>query len=473
MPDAEREKAPEAALYQTDTIVAPATAPGMGAVAIVRLSGAQAIAIGRRLWHPLRSRRFDSRRLYLGEIRDPQTDVPIDHALAVFMAGPATLTGEDICELHCHGGPFIVRRIVGLALAQGARMAERGEFSRRAFLNGRLDLTAAEAVADLVAAHSDAALSQALAHLNGALRQRIEGLRSQFISIRAHLEAEIDFSDEELALPSRTALAQAVEALRVEVAELHDSFSRGRLMREGARAAIIGRPNSGKSSVLNLLLGVERAIVTAIAGTTRDLIEDTLSLEPYALVIIDTAGLRHSADEVERIGIERARAQARDADLLIAVFDAAQPLAAEDQEVIELCRGRPGVALLNKSDLPLVLAAADLAARGLTMPVVAISALRGEGAGQLRSCLRDAVAALQDSGGGPGQIAISRQRHRQALGLALDGLATARDNLRAGLPPEIVAVDLTQAVDALGAICGEVSSEDVLDAIFREFCIGK
>ncbi|HLH78475.1 MAG TPA: tRNA uridine-5-carboxymethylaminomethyl(34) synthesis GTPase MnmE [Candidatus Binataceae bacterium] len=460
-------------MYEADTIVAPATAPGMGAVAIVRLSGPQAMAIGRCLWQPLRPKRCDSGRLYLGEIRDPKTGAPIDRALAVFMPGPATLTGEDICELHCHGGPFIVRRIVSLALAQGARMAQPGEFSRRAFLNGRLDLTAAEAVADLVAAHSDAALAQALAQLNGALRQRIEGLRSQLISIRAHLEAEIDFSDEELALPSRPALAQAIEALRADVAELHDSFDRGRLLRDGARAAIIGRPNSGKSSVLNLLLGVERAIVTAIAGTTRDLIEDSLSLDPYALVIIDTAGLRHGADEVERIGIERARTQARDADLLIAVFDASQPLGVEDEEVIDLCRGRRGIALLNKADLPPAINTDTLAAHGLTIPAMSISALRGEGAGELRTRLRDAVAALQDGGGAPGQIAISRQRHRQALAHALDALAVARDNLRAGLPPEIVVVDLTQASDALGTICGEVGSEDVLDAIFREFCIGK
>ena len=460
-------------MYEPDTIVAPATAPGMGAVAIVRLSGPRAAAIGRRLWHPMHAGSPRARRLHLGEIRDPISGVPLDRALAVFMLAPHTLTGEEICELHCHGGPFIVRRIIGLALAEGARMAQPGEFSRRAFLNGRLDLTAAEAIADLVAAHSDAALGQALAQLNGALRQRIEGLRSQLISIRAHLEAEIDFSDEDLALPSRAALARAADALRADVAELHDSFSRGRLLRDGARAAIIGRPNSGKSSVLNLLLGVERAIVTAIAGTTRDLIEDTLSLDPYALVIIDTAGLRHGADEVERIGIERARAQARDADLLIAVFDASAPLEPEDQEVIDLCRGRSGVALLNKADLPPAIDADTLAAHEFTMPIMAISALRGEGAGRLRNCLRDAVAALQDGGGAPGRIAISRQRHRQALAQALEALATARDNLRAGLPPEIVAVDLTQASDALGTICGEVGSEDVLDAIFREFCIGK
>lgn len=460
-------------MYEPDTIVAPATAPGMGAVAIVRLSGPRAAAIGRRLWHPMRAGSPTPRRLHLGEIRDPISGAPLDRAMAVFMSAPHTLTGEEICELHCHGGPFIVRRIIGLALAEGARMAQPGEFSRRAFLNGRLDLTAAEAIADLVAAQSDAALGQALAQLNGALRRRIEGLRSQLISIRAHLEAEIDFSDEDLALPSRAALARATDALRADVAELHDSFSRGRLLRDGARAAIIGRPNSGKSSVLNLLLGVERAIVTAIAGTTRDLIEDTLSLDPYALVIVDTAGLRHGADEVERIGIERARAQARDADLLIAVFDASAPLGSEDQEVIDLCRGRRGIALLNKCDLPPLLAASDLAECGLTMPAMAISALRGEGAGMLRDRLRDAVAALQDGGGSPGRIAISRERHRQALAHALEALATARDNLRAGLPLEIVAVDLTQASDALGTICGEVGSEDVLDAIFREFCIGK
>jgi tRNA modification GTPase len=459
-------------MYEHDTIVASATAPGTGAVAIVRLSGSQALVIARRIWRPTRASVPRRRRMYLGEILDPSRGGVIDQALAVFMPGPGSLTGEDVAELHCHGGPYIVRRVLGLALDQGARLAQPGEFSRRAFLNGRMDLTAAEAVADLVAARSDAGLAQALAQLNGALRQRVSGLRDQLIAVRAHLEAEIDFADEDIALPSRHSLAQAVARLTTDVIQLRDSFARGRLARSGARAAIVGRPNVGKSSILNMLLGVERAIVTPVPGTTRDIIEDTLPVPPYALALQDTAGLHHGADQVESIGIERALAEAQTADLLVAVFDGSTPLAAEDYRVIELCRGRAGVALLNKNDLPRVTSAGDLRARGLELPVIAVSALHGEGVETIREHLREAIAGLSEAGSEE-RTAISRERHRDALARAATALGEAEAGLLAGMPPEIVAVDVTAGAEALGSISGEVSSEDVLDAIFREFCIGK
>src|SRR5580704_16054885 len=330
-------------MYVHDTIVAPATAPGVGAVAIIRLSGPAAIEILRSIWRPARAGTLKTRHLYIGDIRDPVTDVAIDRALAVIMPGPRSLTGEDVVELHCHGGPFLVRRILGLAMGRGARMAEHGEFSRRALLNGRIELTAAEAVTDLIAARSESALAQALSHLNGALKHRVAALRERLLAIAAHLEAEIDFSDEDIALPSRPEIARRIDELREDVATLHESFARGRLMRIGARAAIIGKPNTGKSSVLNLLLGVERAIVTPIPGTTRDVIEDTIHVGPYPLVIQDTAGVRAGIDEVERIGIERTLSHAGEADLLIAVFDSSLPLEPEDERVIDLCRSRAGV----------------------------------------------------------------------------------------------------------------------------------
>ncbi len=269
-------------MYEQDTIVAPATPPGQGAVAIVRLSGPRAIEILRRLWHPMQTGEIGPRRLTLGEIRDPATGAAIDRALAVMMPGPGSLTGEDVVELQCHGGAFIVRRVVGLAIAEGARIAERGEFSRRAFLNGRMDLTESEAVADLVAARGEAALHQALSQLNGALKERVERLRREVIVIKAHLEVEIDFSDEDIKLPGREQVAADLGRLIADIRILHDSFARGRLMRQGARAAIMGKPNAGKSSILNLLLGIERAIVTPIPGTTRDVIEDSIQLGPMA-----------------------------------------------------------------------------------------------------------------------------------------------------------------------------------------------
>lgn len=459
-------------MYEQDTIVAPATPPGQGAVAIVRLSGPRAIEILHRLWHPMRAGEIEPRRLTLGEIRDPATGAAIDRALAVTMPVPGSLTGEDVVELQCHGGIFIVRRVVGLAIAEGARMAERGEFSRRAFLNGRMDLTEAEAVADLVAAQGEGALRQALSQLGGALKERVDRLRREVIVIKAHLEVEIDFSDEDIKLPGREQVAADLERLIADIRILHDSFARGRLMRQGARAAIVGKPNAGKSSILNLLLGIERAIVTPIPGTTRDVIEDSIQLGRWPMVIQDTAGIRDGADQIERIGVERTLHHAGEADLLIAVFDSSRPFETEDRRVLELCQSRPGVALLNKSDLPAVLSLKSLREKGLMMPTLSFSANRAEGVAALRDELGRALEALAGDGNADG-VAVSRERHRQALSRAIAALDTARAGALNRMPPEIVAVDVAIAAEALGSITGEVSSEDVLDAIFAEFCIGK
>ncbi len=460
-------------MYLEDTIVAPATPPGRGAVAIVRLSGPRAIEIARKLWHPLRdSAPIATRRLQLGEIRDPQNGAALDRAMCVIMPGPRSLTGEDIAELHCHGGVYLVRRVVALAAAEGARIAEPGEFSRRAFLNGHIDLTEAEAIADLIDAQGESALRNGIAHLAGALAARVRGLREQVIAIRAHLEAEIDFSDEEINLPSREAIAADIARLTEDLTILHQSFARGRIIREGARAAIIGKPNVGKSSILNLLLGAERAIVTPFPGTTRDVIEESVNLGAYPLVLHDTAGIRESHDEVERIGIARARTSAGQAHIVIAVFDSSRLLEAEDKAVIELTRGRRGIALLNKRDLPQRFRARDLQTHGLSLPILNFCAATAHGLAELRDAL---VRELGELAGGQlaNEVVISRERHRDALVHTLEALASARDAVLARMPPEIVAVDIALAAESLGSITGEVSTEDVLDAIFREFCIGK
>lgn len=463
-------------MYLADTIVAPATPPGSGAVAIVRLSGPRAIEIALALWRPPRGRPGppSARELRLGEIRDPVSGAPIDRALLAIFPAPRSLTGEDVAELQCHGGRYLVRRVVALAAAAGARPAEAGEFTRRAYLNGRIDLTEAEAIADLVAARGDAALGQALAQLSGALADRVTGLRRQVLALRARLEAEIDFSEEDLNLPPREDFARAADALAADLGALLDTFRRGRIVRDGARAAIIGKPNAGKSSLLNLLLGADRAIVTPIPGTTRDVIEETVAIGPIPLVLADTAGLRAAAGPVESIGIERARRAAAAADLLIAVFDSSRPFDDADAEVIAIAANRAGLAILNKRDLPPALTAGQLRARGLAMPIVECRALTGDGLGALRGGLAELVETLAGSPD-PRQdgVAISRERHRAALATALAALGAARAGAIAGLPPEIVAVDIAAAADALAAITGAVTTEDVLDLIFREFCIGK
>jgi tRNA modification GTPase len=490
-------------MYIADTIVALATAPGTGAVAIVRLSGPRAFEILRAIFRLEHPGELAPRMLRLGDVVDPATGASIDRAMAVAMPAPASLTGEDVVEIQCHGGTFIVRRIVALATGCGARLAEPGEFTRRAFLNGRIDLAEAEAIADLVSARSETALAQALAQLSGALSERVDALRKEVIAIRAHLEVEIDFSDEDIKLPSRREVAAEIERLIASVALLHDSFARGLLMRDGVRATIIGKPNAGKSSLLNLILGADRAIVTPIAGTTRDVIEDSVQLGPYALVLNDTAGIRDMAsadsdcvDTVERIGIERTMTSARDADLLIATFDSSRALEAEDNALIRFTANRAGIAILNKRDLPAAVSETDLRNHGLELPILPLSAIHPEDAAPLRAELTKVIETLVSnpspvtSGASPvisrerlgegsatphtsSDVAISRGRHRDAFASALAALKNARASALAPMPPEIVAVDISAAADALGSITGEVSSEDVLDAIFRDFCIGK
>ncbi|MGA2409099.1 MAG: tRNA uridine-5-carboxymethylaminomethyl(34) synthesis GTPase MnmE [Candidatus Binataceae bacterium] len=484
-------------MYLHDTIVAPATAPGHSAVAIIRLSGPLAITIARQLWHPASPRLtpLEPRRLHLGILRDPATGAALDQGLLAVMPAPHSFTAEDVAELHCHGGPYIVRRIVALAAAAGARIAAPGEFTRRAFLNGRLDLTAAEAIADLVNATSEGALHKALAQLSGALADRVHGLRRQIIELRAHLEVAIDFADEDVPAFTPAAIADAIERLAGDITVLHDSFRSGRIIREGVRATVIGKPNAGKSSLLNLLLGSDRAIVTSIPGTTRDVIEETVRLGPWSLVLEDTAGLRASSNEAERIGISRARAHAASADLILAVFDSSRRFDSGDADLVAFChdladvnsgsgtaavsstighsaQARRGLALLNKSDLPPRLDSAELRARGFTWPTISISALTGAGLPDLRKILENEIEALS-GGAGEDSVVISRERHRDALAHALECLAAARTAALSAMPPEIVVVDITAAGDALGLITGEVGSEDVLDAIFREFCLGK
>jgi len=457
-------------MYLPDTIVAPATAPGIGAVAIIRLSGPRAFEILRAIWHP--KRQGKPRQMVVGDVIDPATGAHLDRAMAVRFPGPRSFTGEDVAELHCHGGSYLTHRIIAVAISHRARMAEPGEFTRRAFLNGRMDLTEAEATADLIAARSESSLRQALAQLSGALAKRVRELRKKIVDIRAHLEVEIDFSDEDIAMPSRHAMAQDIEHLMGDVAVLHDSFSRGRVIREGARAAIVGKPNVGKSSLLNLMLGTDRAIVTAIPGTTRDVIEDAIHLGQHAITLLDTAGIRGGGDDIERLGIERSHAALGEADLLIAVFDSSRPLDDEDLAVARLCAGRAGVALLNKADLPQISGVAELREAGVAMPSLSISALTGNGLPALRDELTRAVDTL-GAPDGASELAISRERHRDALARALTSLRAARESVLGRMPPEISAVDITAAAEALGAITGEVTGEDVLDAIFREFCIGK
>ena len=459
-----------------DTIVAIATPPGQGGVGIVRLSGPQAWEIGQRLFAPQRPWDIRSHHLIYGHIIDPASKVVLDEGLIAFMRAPHSYTGDDVVEINAHGSPLLLQRIVEAALAEGARAAEPGEMTLRAFLHGRIDLAQAEAVADLIAANSDAAARQAMGQLAGQLSQEVQQARVAILRVLAPIEASIDFPEEEVPTPDRATLAATLTTAETVVSTLLAGAEQGRIAREGVRCIITGRPNVGKSRLLNHLLRADRAIVTEIAGTTRDTIEETTLLGGVAFHLIDTAGITDTADPIERIGIARSRDAMAGADLALLVLDRATPLTQADhqiaRELTDLGFGtahRPLLLILNKSDLP-----AHLTKKSLhdlpAAPTIITSLVTAEGLAQLEEQM---VAAALGGAANESAALVARARHRDALRMASDALAAAQMTLRDGLPLDLVAEDLQDALHALGLITGESVTEDLLSSIFSEFCIGK
>ncbi len=435
------------------TIFALATPPGKGGVAVLRLSGGDA---GAALQALTGAGLPEPRRATLHRLREPQTGEAIDQALVLWFPAPASFTGEDVVELHVHGGRAVAAALSeALSHLPGCRPAEPGEFSRRAFENGKLDLTAAEAIADLVAAETAAQRRQALCQLDGALGDLYENWRGRLLRALAHLEAEIDFSDEELPEGMAVAVLPVLRELETAIAAHLDDAGRGERLREGAQIAIVGPPNAGKSSLLNLLARRDVAIVSAQAGTTRDVIEVHLDLGGWPVTLADTAGLRETADEIEREGVRRAELRARGADLRLVVLDAAS---AETPSMLQELMAPDDIVVLNKIDLA---PAADIPAEAL-----ALSVRTGAGVGELLALLQQRVVTLLDGGGMP----LTRQRHRLALEECLAALKRAQAQKAL---PELLAEDVRLAARALGRITGRVDVEDMLDIVFREFCIGK
>ncbi|MGH7962472.1 MAG: tRNA uridine-5-carboxymethylaminomethyl(34) synthesis GTPase MnmE [Candidatus Binatia bacterium] len=463
-------------MYERDTIAAIATPPGQGGIAIIRVSGPQAETIARRVFILAQPcERLRSHHLYFGRVIDPLSGHPLDQGLLALMRAPRSYTGEDVAEIHCHGGSLLSQRIMAAILSQGARLASPGEFTKRAFLNGRLDLSQAEAVLDLIQAKSEPGLQLAWEQLSGRLSATCVAMRDKLLGLTAYVEAFLDFPEEDIPERAQTEMQGDLATLTTEIAALSATFAQGKVYREGIRTAIIGKPNVGKSSLLNLLAGTERAIVTPVPGTTRDILEETVVVSGVPLVVWDTAGLRHPTDEVERIGVERARAGVREAELVLALFDASRPFDEEDQTVCDEIAGKTVIAVLNKIDLPCAVHPAELEARLSSGPLVSLSARCGTGLADLQARIQAIVCG---PGPMPGQeqtggVIVVRARHRDALAKAEHSLQQVSASLQAGLPLDIVAVDLHAALDHLGEITGHVSSEDILDRVFREFCIGK
>ena len=444
-----------------------ATAAGPAAVAMVRVSGNDAQAVAARVFRGREPARWKSKRLYLGDLVDAEGRA-FDRGFGVVMRAPRSYTGEDVVEFHCHGGVLLARKLLTAVLAAGARSAERGEFTLRAFLNGKLDLAQAESVADLIAARTTPAIHAAVQQLDGALSREVEGLRERLVGIAAHLEVAIDFSEEDVGELDRSGLATEAEDVARDLRSLAATYAQGRILRDGLRVAIVGRPNVGKSSLLNRLLGSDRAIVTPVPGTTRDVIEEALDLGGLAVVLIDTAGLRTSEETVERFGIERTRAEIASADLIVAVFDSSRPWEEEDGCVLDATRHCRRILLINKADLDLS-SHFSTAPLDASSPVIRASALTGLGIDELRS----AILGTTGEHAGEAGVVVTRERHRAALDRAADSAERAAATLRAELGADLVSVDILATLDHLGQITGRTSPEDVLDRVFRDFCIGK
>ncbi len=469
-----------------DTIAAVATPPGTGGIGTIRISGAQALPILRALFvrasgRPLAAGKPPpAHHLLYGYIRDPATGERVDEVLAAYMPAPHSYTREDVVEVDSHGGPAPLQRILGLTLRQGARPANPGEFTLRAFLHGRLDLAQAEAVLDVINARTQAGLRAAVDQLGGRLSTRVRDFRARLLRVLAHLEAEIDFPEDDVPPSDVTPL---LLPLLDEIRALSAEAESGMLIRQGVRTALIGRPNAGKSSLLNALLRVDRAIVTPIPGTTRDTLEETASLGGVPFVLVDTAGITETADLVEQLGIERSRAAAERADLVLLVIDATQPLTPVDRSALHSVLDARGPAasandlrdrllvVLNKSDLPAQVTGDEVAGLLPNVPLVRASAATHGGVAELENAM---VARVLGGRSASSDVPlVTNVRHRDALLQAADHLTGAVNAARAGTPAAFVAVDIHAALDALGTITGETVGEDLLDVIFREFCIGK
>ena len=458
----------------SDTIAAIATPRGEGGLGIVRVSGSLAVPIACKIFRSPRlisPAEFSTHTLNYGHVVHPTSNAVIDEVMLGIMLAPRSYTAEDIVEFNCHGGVIPLQRVLELTLQAGARLAEPGEFTKRAFLNDRLDLAQAEAVVDLIRSQTELNLRVAMDQLSGRLSREVNALSDRLANLIAEVEASIDFPDEDLDFIDSTTLRKTAEAILKGLNHLMATALDGKILREGIRIAILGKPNVGKSSLLNTLLQEERAIVTEIPGTTRDTIEEPLNLRGIPLKLIDTAGIHQTADVIERQGIARSKSYIDGADLLLVMFDASQPLTEADWRLLDAVNRRKTIFVLNKVDLPLVTTSADLQTFAPMESVVQTSVLHGEGIEGLKTAiLREILRGRETIGEG---LIVTNLRHYEALRRARVALEQARDGLSQTMPHDLIAVDFRTSLDCLGEIVGKTTTEDILDRIFSQFCIGK
>ncbi|GAB6933773.1 tRNA uridine-5-carboxymethylaminomethyl(34) synthesis GTPase MnmE [Calditerricola satsumensis] len=456
---------------ETDTIAAIATPMGEGAIGIVRVSGPDAIPIVNKLFRGKDLSRVASHTIHYGHLVDPATGETVEEVLVAVMRAPRTYTREDVVEINCHGGIVTTSRVLQLVLDHGARLAEPGEFTKRAFLNGRIDLAQAEAVIDLIRAKTDRAMAVALQQMEGRLSNLIRRLRRRIVELLAHIEVTIDYPEHDVEEVTRSLLLERCREIGAEIDRLLETARQGKILREGVATAIVGRPNVGKSSLLNALAHEARAIVTDIPGTTRDLIEEQVNVRGIPLRLIDTAGIRDTEDLVERIGVQRAQEVLQTADLVLLVLNHSEPLTATDRQLIDMTRTLNTIVVVNKADLPRRIELDEVRAAFADRPVVLTSMRTEEGLDELE----DAIARQFYTGNVPaGDLTyVSNVRHIRLLREARAALNEAIAGVEAGVPVDTVAIDLKRCFDRLGEIIGETASEELIDQIFRQFCLGK
>jgi tRNA modification GTPase len=457
----------------SDTITAIATPMGEGGLSVIRLSGPAALSIASGLFRPAQSihpKEFIPQRVYFGEILDSKSNAIVDEVLLTYFKAPKSFTAEDVVEISAHGGLFVTTKILQLLEDQGACLAEPGEFTRRAFLNGRIDLSQAEAVTDVIHAQSDRALRSALAQLKGSLSTQLNDWFERLLAVLAQLEASIDFSEEGLEFQKRETLLQEIQAIQKDIEALLQTYRQGKIFREGAYVVLLGKPNVGKSSLLNALLNEDRAIVTPMPGTTRDTLEERVRIHDIHINLIDAAGLRQNPESIEKEGIKRAKSALERADLALVIFDASNPLDKNDDLLIQEVADKPPRVLLNKSDLKEQLDVHALKEKFPDAEFIRVSAKTGTGLTELCENIYQFVvgdSSLNET------LVITRERHRQCLDAANNALIKSCASFEQNLSEEFVAVDIQIAMDRLALILGKTFEDDLLDQIFGEFCIGK
>lgn len=461
-------------IYLDDDIPAISTPIGSGGIGIVRISGSGSVGIADKIFVSADGRKLcdkKSHTITYGHIVNPKTGETLDEVLVMLMLSPRTYTKENIVEINCHGGLLVTKKVLELVLNNGARLAEPGEFTKRAFLNGRIDLSQAEAVMDIIDSKTELSRKTAMNQLEGSIKQKVHGLREEILDMIAAIEAAIDYPEHDVEEETYSQMHKRITLLKSEIKKLIESADMGRIIREGVEAVILGKPNVGKSSLLNLLLMEERAIVTDIPGTTRDTVEEYMNLGGIPVKIVDTAGIRETGDKVEKIGVEKSRKCAEAADIIFMMIDASCPLSDEDMEILDFIKGRKAVILANKTDIDINIDVDALCKYTDAENIIYISVKEGSGIEKLTERFKDMflggdVAAKES-------VLISNARHKNMLEKAMEALDRAIATIESGMPEDFISMDLQDALTALGEITGDSVDDEIIDRIFTRFCLGK